>query len=613
MQQHAGTTSGEATGSVFLDSETLGRLKAGTDRSHVSQAWLDAMARQVTGLEQGLVVLAGIGRSRFEPAGVWPENAKPKRELMAAVDGAIHAERMVIETLSEGGAAIAVPIRMEGHLRGAAAIQIGANPDARTDLAIDQLQWGTGWLEAFLRRKQGGSGDSLASVIELLATSLHYDRFTEAATAVASELAGVLNCELVAIGLTRGRHARVRALSNSASFGKRSNLVRAIEAAMDEAIDQQAVLSYPPPEDGGERVLRAHATLSEIEGGATLCTVPLTEDKKLVGALVLERPADEPFGRDTIQMAEYAGVLLGPVLAIKRREDRWLPAKTWDASVNTFKALFGPNHAALKLAAIALVALLAFAWFAKGMYRVTADATVEGRIQRAISAPIEGYLAEADARAGDIVKAGEVMAKLDDRDLRLERLKWESQKSKQSREYSQAMAKRERAKALILQSQIEQADAQIELLDQEIGRMVIKAPFDGVVVSGDLTQALGAPIGRGDVLFQVAPLNDYRVMLRVDERDVKDVKAGESGALVLASLPDTPIEVKVDRVTPISNAEAGANKFLVEASVTDGPINALRPGMEGVAKIEVEEHRLVWIWTRRIVLWVRMTLWSWWP
>ena len=68
------------------------------------------MARQVAGLEQGLVVLAGIGRSRFEPAAVWPENANPKRELMAAIDGAIHAERMVIETLSEGGAAIAVPI-----------------------------------------------------------------------------------------------------------------------------------------------------------------------------------------------------------------------------------------------------------------------------------------------------------------------------------------------------------------------------------------------------------------------------------------------------------------------------------------------------------------------
>jgi len=613
LQYRTGAASVEATGSVFLDPETLSKLKNGTDRAQVALAWLSALAKQAGGLDQGLVVLAGIGRSRFEPAAVWPDRAKPRRELMTAVEGALHADRLVIETVSEGGAAIAVPIRLDGQLRGAAGLLVGPDAAIGVDLAVDQLQWGIAWLEAFLLRKQGGAGDSLASVVELLATSLHHEHFAEAATAVASELAGTLNCELVAIGLQRGRHARVRALSNSANFGKRSNLVRAIEAAMDEAIDQQAVLNFPATEGGEERVLRAHATLSETEGGATICTVPLTEDKKLIGALLLERPAGESFGADAVQMAEYAGVLLGPVLSIKRREDRWLPAKAWDATVNTFKALVGPNHAALKLGAIVVVAALAFAWFAKGTYRVTADAAIEGRIQRAASAPTEGYLAEADARAGDVVQAGQVMARLDDRDLRLERLKWETQKAKQSREYSEAMAKRERAKALILQSQIEQADAQIALLDQEIERTVIKAPFDGVVVSGDLTQALGAPIARGDVLFQIAPLDDYRVMLRVDERDVKDVRVGESGALVLAALPQTPVEVKVERITPISSAEAGANKFIVEASVTDGPIDALRPGMEGVAKLNVDEHRLVWIWTRRIVLWVRMTLWSWWP
>jgi hypothetical protein len=35
--------------------------------------------------------------------------------------------------------------------------------------------------------------------------------------------------------------------------------------------------------------------------------------------------------------------------------------------------------------------------------------------------------------------------------------------------------------------------------------------------------------------------------------------------------------------------------------------------MEGVGKIEVGERRLIWIWTRRTVHWVRMFVWSWWP
>jgi multidrug efflux pump subunit AcrA (membrane-fusion protein) len=205
------------------------------------------------------------------------------------------------------------------------------------------------------------------------------------------------------------------------------------------------------------------------------------------------------------------------------------------------------------------------------------------------------------------------MARLDDRDIRLERLKWTSERTKQMLEYSEALAQRDRARARILASQIEQSDAQIALLDQQLARMSIASPLSGIVVSGDLTQALGAPIERGEVLFQVAPLEDYRVILRIDERDIRDVYVGQTGPLILSALPDTPYEIGVERITTISTVESGANFFLVEASVREGPISDLRPGMEGIAKVNVDERRLVSIWTRKIVLWGRMKLWSWWP
>ena len=101
-----------------------------------------------------------------------------------------------------------------------------------------------------------------------------------------------------------------------------------------------------------------------------------------------------------------------------------------------------------------------------------------------------GYLSEAQSRAGDVVKAGQLMATLDDRDLRLERLKWATQRAKQQREYSEALAKQELAKAQVLRTQIEQADAQLTLVDEQISRLRITAPFNGIVVSGDLSQQL---------------------------------------------------------------------------------------------------------------------------
>jgi RND family efflux transporter MFP subunit len=301
------------------------------------------------------------------------------------------------------------------------------------------------------------------------------------------------------------------------------------------------------------------------------------------------------------------------VLELKRREDRWIGRKALD-SLGTFLVhLFGKRHVALKLGAAAAAAAAAFLWFAKGDYRVTAEASLEGRIQRALATPVAGYLSEAQSRAGDVVKAGQIMATLDDRDLRLERLKWATQRAKQQREYSEALAKNELAKAQVLRTEIEQADAQLKLLDEQISRLRITAPFDGVVVSGDLSQQLGGPVERGNVLFEVAPLDEYRLVLKVDERDIVEVRTGLSGELALSSMPDRGFPFLVEKITPVSTAQDGRNFFRVEARPVGGDTEALRPGMQGVAKIIVDRRRLAWIWSYKVVHWLRMFVWTWWP
>ena len=138
------------------------------------------------------------------------------------------------------------------------------------------------------------------------------------------------------------------------------------------------------------------------------------------------------------------------------------------------------------------------------------------------------------------------------------------------------------------------------------------APFDAVVVSGDLTQRLGAPVSRGEVLFELAPLDAYRVVLEVDERDIADIRPGQTGELRLAALPEDPVRFVVEKITPVSEAHEGRNTFRVEARLDDAQA-ALRPGLEGVGKVDVERRRLLWIWTHDIVDWLRLALWRWLP
>jgi hypothetical protein len=603
------------------DADSWSRLKDSYDPKAFSAAWLEVQSRLIGPEARFGVVVFGIPDvGPFEPTAVWPAGSPGSPLLVEAIESAINKRQPVVKNSkristerSPHSHVIACPLMVDSQICGAAAFEVNHVTEPRLQQIMEQLEWGAGWLEVNVHRNKYTSSDRLVTVLQLVATSLHHDRFQASATAVATELAGMLGCERIAIGFLHGKHSQVRAMSHSASFGKKANLVRIIEAAMDEAIDQHATVVFPAPEGGALQVTKAHEALAKEQDDGAVCTIPLAEGERLLGAMVLERPSDQPFDKQTVRLCEHVASLLGPLLDVKRKDDRWIVKKVVESAHQQLKNLVGPRHTGLKVGVSLALFLLLFFIIVKGDYRVTANARVEGTVQRSIAAPVAGYVVDAKARAGDIVKEGDVLFTLDDRDLRLERLKWLGQKMKSTREYNEATAEHNRSKASVLEAQIEQAQAEIALLDEQLERTQVTAPFDSFVVSGDLSQSLGAPVERGDVMFELAPLNSYRVILKVDERDIDDVKVGQPGKLALASAPEDVLPIKVEKITPLSTAEEGHNFFRVEARLEGAVTPILRPGMEGVGKIYIDQRRLIWIWTYKITHWIRMFFWSWWP
>ena len=153
--------------------------------------------------------------------------------------------------------------------------------------------------------------------------------------------------------------------------------------------------------------------------------------------------------------------------------------------------------------------------------------------------------------------------------------------------------------------------ATLALVEDRLTRARIVAPFDGILVSGDLSQMLGTPVEKGKVLLEIAPLDDYRVILKVPEEAIREVRLDQQGELVLAGRVNERIPFKVRNIG-VAFAEEGENLFRVEAALeTTGA--ALRPGMEGVGKIAIGERRLLWIWTHPFFDWLRLKLWYWLP
>jgi len=583
-------------------------------------SWLVIQCQAIGGVSDGVVILQKPGTKSLVPVAFFPEKPRDRLHLAGLSERALKEGRGIVEPQEQPvdpeargpRYQLAYPVRLDGDVRGVVGMEIDWRPEPQLQAAMRDLQWGSGWLEVVLRRHADPAEAvtlRLKLALGLVATLLEHPGLDQAAAAFTTELATRLGCDRAALGVFKGRRVKIRAVSHSAQFERRANLLRAVSEAMEEAIDQRETVVYPPERENLPVVSHAHQVLLRESEGGSAATLPLTSDGRVVGALTLERPAGHRFDVPTLEICEAVASLAGPIIELKRKSEESPPERAMESARELWERLVGPRHAAFKLAAICVAAVALFLAFATGDYRISASSTVEGVVQRAITAPFNGYVKDASLRAGDTVKAGQVIGRFDDRDLRLERVKLVSQRDQYVRQHREAMAKHDRAQTEIVGAQLAQGEAQLALVEEQLSRIEMVAPFDGVIVSGDLSQSLGSPVERGQVLFEIAPLEDYRIALRVDERDVANIALAQRGELAVASMPGERFSFTVTKITSVNTAREGVNYFRAEATL-DHPDLRLRPGMEGVGKIQVDERKLVWIWTHTLTDWIRVWLWS---
>jgi hypothetical protein len=584
------------------------------------QEWLLAQCAQVPDARAGLVLESRGGH--LVPAALWPSAAAVGILLELGERAGQAAKGLVTGFPAAAGGdpnyGIAYPVRRDGMVVAVAALAVRLPDEAALQPAMRQLQWGAAGLELILSRQtseeEHARVETLESSIDLLSALLTESRFGGAAMALVTGLATRLDADRVSLGLIEKGECKVRHMSHTSQFGERMNLVRLIEAAMDEAVDQRLSILLPAPEvgDGAESgpVRLAHDALVALEPGVVM-TLPLYVAGEPAGALTVERPSGRPFSDHERRAVESQGALAIAVLEEKRQNDRPLPAKVWGELRRWAGLVLRPGHAEYRVGLLLVLMLLAAMAFAYGTDNLSAGATLTPQQLRIMAAPFDGYLKSAPMRAGDSVRRGQVLAALDDSDLALERAKWLSQLGRFGGLYQDAVASADRVQANVNSAQRDEVLAQLDLTNSLIARSVLRAPFDGMVVSGDLSQRLGGTVSKGEVLFTVAPAGNYRVDLDVKESRIAALKVGQAGVLYLSALPARAYRFTVRKVTPKTVAQNGATYFVVEGELDPGQVLAdLRPGMEGVGKIDVGRGWLPAIWTRGLTEWIRLKLWG---
>ena len=524
---------------AVLDAALWSSLAGAAPLERFAAAWLALQCRMIDRAIRGVLVLRGAGGT-LAPAARWPERDGGSPELSQAAELAMAERRGVASRSRSAGdertTLFAFPLTAPGSPEGVVAVECGPLPDAALRDVMRQLQWGAGWVELHARRSREGAAEARQrasmAALEVTASALQAGRLRDAARAIATELAVRLVASRVSLGRLRRRRVRMLATSHAVTVSKRSNAAAAVAAAMEEALDHQATLAFPPPEDAPLTSLRAHRALAGADGNIIL-TVPLLrpggDAADPFGALTIEWPHDETLRQDMVELVEAVAALAGPALDRMMQAERWAGAVAFDAARRAGARILGREHYGLKLAVLATIAAAAFFALFSTEYRVGAHAVVEGELRRTIASGLDGYVASEHVRAGQTVHAGDLLATLDSAELVLQRLRWVATRGQHRLELDKALAGGQRAEVAIDNAQVDEASAEIALLDEEIARTRITAPFDGLVTSGDLSQSVGTPVQRAQVLFELAPLDSYRVVVRVPDNDIAQIQAGQTG------------------------------------------------------------------------------------
>jgi hypothetical protein len=526
-----------------------------------------------------------------------------------------------------------------------------------------------------LRRTQR-AGMSLDLATRLIGAINQTESFKGSALRIVNDLVRTLGADRAAIGWVHDRWVEVVAISDAEHFDKRTIMVRSLADAMDECADQQQAVMYPQPSAANDAMLAsaitaAHKQLAGSDRNLHVVSVPMRSKDTLVGVLTVELKAkggqashpqpqaqqgqpgqlhvagqsdqaagpagssgssgansqSNPLDLRGVEVLQAAIDLITPVLAIKRSDDRILPLRTLDSAKRTGAWLVGPRHTWWKVAGIATIAAMLFVTFFTINFRVGAPATIEPRTKRTLSIPFDGVIRALgpNVRPGAVVKAGDLLVEMDTSDLRLQLEGAQARLTQATRQMSTAMKESKVSESQLSQAAADRASADIALLTLRINMSKIVAPIDGTILTGELSDKVGASARTGEPLLQLAPMDDYLVIAQVDERDIAMIQVHDAkvhangttraadtttgmGILRTRGMPNQDHPLIIETIVPLAEAKEGKNRYEVRARLVT-PEPWMRPGMEGIARLDIGERSLLWIGTRRVINELRLWFW----
>jgi multidrug efflux pump subunit AcrA (membrane-fusion protein) len=513
---------------------------------------------------------------------VWMRDASgrviPAVEINIAVTGLPQAgsanERLLAETLRTGETNVVAPDAngeltpptRHVHLLGGlirdrevvGVVQVLHHPEAPRNAYTGYAQFVerlAGYASSYLQRSAAPPPTPPAEFwqrFEHFALNLARGRNTrEVAAIVANDGRQLLQVDRCSVAFMPYSRARLLAVSGVESVNRRSNQVRCLEQLTGKVCTArepfwftgQTELPEAIRDVLSEYLLESHARMLVVQPlFRPEPIVPATEKKspaqpvetrKPFAALIIEQSADarpSPTLRDRLTML---GDHTSAALANAWDQERILFLPLWRLLGRWLAALRGSRLYASLAATAAVIAVAAALVFVKWPYRVEAKGRLMPTRQQCVFAAVDGEVTTVHVRSGQVVSEGTPL--LDMRNEALQR-EWlearnrlnELQKQLDTIEFDLKSAVQTKPRSEITQLEgkrgqtrieINGAREQVRLLTEQIEKLHVKAPRDGVVATFQVEQTLkNRPVQRGELLVDLMDeTSPWRLELEVPD------------------------------------------------------------------------------------------------
>lgn len=430
-----------------------------------------------------------------------------------------------------------------------------------------------------------------------VARSAQFTSPTELAFSLTNSLRVKFGLEQVALGIAAGSHIRLLSVSGLAEFKPRSPGVVCIRHAMEECLDIGEQLVAQRDAAHTELLSTGHALQRrwhESSHHAAVASVPLKVGERVAAVVALRHVGGQTFSRELLEKIRAAVEPYAPALEMLQRADRSVPRHILDSIRSGVNDLVTPGRWSRKASVVAVAAGVLWFLFGTLPYDVPAHCVIAPARLRHLTMPYSGVLASAVVVPGDAVSAGQVVAELDRRALELSRAELEAEEASLEQDRLRAAAGPTPADAQAILAKLRVTRAKLESVRHQIEQSIIRAPFDGIVVTGDLRPQVGALLAQGAPLLQIAPRNGWQLQLEIPESSAAQVRAGAALRFALESRPEQTFEARVTRQAATAEVRKQQNVFVAEADF-DPTATWLRPGMEGISRISAARRPVWWL------------------